>query len=488
MNLDAATLELGDYQNKIQQGNEWGTTSISNLISRSLAAVSDLAVVAVTVIVLLTVDIKLGFFALLATLPLYYIEQKFNRKLFRTRYLNTEASRLIGNRKRLFYSQYTLTELNMFNSASKFSDEAMQCLREFDDEVINIQRKKKSAQIFFRVYSTIFSIAAVILVLQKGLNGSILLGTMLFAFSAYNSFYSSMSNFFSDLAIAQDASRYALIWFDIFDTKPMIASKKNALRPNFTKPPTVEFKNVSFKYSDGEEDVLRDINITLKSGDKVAIVGLSGAGKTTLIKLLSRVYDPTDGEILVDGINLKDIDIECWHEYLGVMFQNYGQYNVTVEESIAVGKNGKMVDSKKVRWAAEMSGAKIFVEALKEGFKQLLWKGFKEGVELSKGEHQRIAIARIFYRDALISILDEPTSSVDALTADMIFKNLEEKMENKTVVLISHNFSTVKESSNIIVLESGTILEQGNHNELYSSNGRYTELYDMQANAFEKKS
>lgn len=481
--LDAATLESSTHQNKIQQGNEWGQGSVITLIGRSFAVLADIASLLVTIVVLFATDARLGIIAAFASLPLYYIEQKYNKKLFRFRRLQTEQSRIIANRRFLFQSQYSLIELNMFGSSKKFSEEFRDLMNDQDNKIIEIAKAKNKIQVLFRIYSVVCNIFAAILIIQKGLAGVLPAGTLLFAFSAYNNFYSSIGSFLSDISVGQDAARYAHIWFDILETQPIISSKPDALKPAYELPPRIEFKNVSFKYADGDTYALKDINLVLEPSEKIAIVGLSGAGKTTLIKLLSRIYDPTDGVILVDNVPLPDINVKHWQKYLGIMFQNYGQYNVTVEESVALGRGGA-VDDGKVDWALEMAGAKSFVDTLTNGKKQMLWKGFRGGTELSKGEHQRIAIARIFYRSALISILDEPTSSVDALTAEMIFSNLEEKMGDKTVVLISHNFSTVKESSNIIVLEHGTIIEQGTHEYLYQKGGRYAELYESQANAF----
>lgn len=484
MSLDAATLESSVYRNKVQQGNEWGRGSIATVVSRTVATLSDLISVSIALIVLFAIDVRLGAVATAAAIPLYYIEQKYNRKLFQMRYLNTESSRIIGNRIGIFQSQYSLIELNMFNSSVKFANELQRLMSEEDIRTINILRGKNVSQILFRIYSVLCSLLAAVLIVQKGFSGVLPVGTLLFAFTAYNNFYASVSNMLQNISMIQDSTRYANIWFDIFDTQPKIASRPDALRPVFTTPPVIEFRNVSFTYPESENPALSNINLTFAPGEKTAIVGLSGAGKTTLIKLLCRVYDPTEGKILADGIPLADIDIAQWHQYLGVMFQNYGEYNVTVEESVAVGRDGAIINTDKVDWASNMAGATSFIENLPNKKQQLLWKGFKGGTELSKGEHQRLAIARILYRDALISILDEPTSSVDALTAEMIFKNLEEKIENKTIVLISHNFSTVKESQNIVVLEHGTVIEQGTHDELYAAEGRYAELYESQANAF----
>lgn len=485
--MDAATLESSLYQSKIQQGNEWGKNSLVAIIMQNFAALSFLATVIITLIALLAIDYRLAIIATVSCLPLYYIEQKYSRKLFQVRRLHTDEKRLTMNRVSLFHSQYSLIELNMFGSSKKFIHELDQVMNEQDDKIISLQKSKNNFQTFLRIYTVLLSVVTGVLIVQKGISGVVPIGLMVFAFSAYNSFYAAMSNFFLSLSFAQDASRYVIIWFEVFDTLPFITTKEQAIIPDYEHPPTIEFVGVSFSYPGNDKKSLSNINLLIKPEEKLAIVGMSGAGKTTLIKLLARVYDPTEGQILVNGTDLKDIDVKSWQNYLGVMFQSYGTYNVTIEESVALGRSGDTIDQENIETSLELAGAHDFVSGLAKGLKTLIWKGFKNGTDLSKGEHQRLAIARIFYRNPLVYVLDEPTSSVDALTAQKIFNNFEQKTVGKTVILISHNFSTVKDSSNIVVLEGGTIIEQGAHAELHSKNGRYTELYDSQANAFENK-
>jgi ATP-binding cassette subfamily B protein len=257
-----------------------------------------------------------------------------------------------------------------------------------------------------------------------------------------------------------------------------------AIKPDWATPPTVEFKDVSFSYPETEKTILKHISFTVTPGEKLAIVGLNGAGKTTLIKLLCRVYDPTEGVILVNGVDLKEIDLDAWREYLGVLFQDFSNFQMTAKEAIAISRPNQPLDEEKVLWAAQMAGAAEFIEELPKKYDHLLWKGFKDGVELSKGQYQRMAVARILYRDAFISVLDEPTSAVDAIAEEKIFEVLETKMEGRTVVLISHRFSTVKNADKIAVIEHGELKELGSHKELMAKNGRYTELYNMQASRY----
>jgi ATP-binding cassette subfamily B protein len=264
--------------------------------------------------------------------------------------------------------------------------------------------------------------------------------------------------------------------------KPKIASKKNAVRIDVGKPPLIEFRDVSFRYPGPTETpmVLHHLSFTIHPGEKIAIVGVNGSGKTTLIKLLCRVYDPTEGAILIDGVDLRDISLEDWQRAIGILFQDFPVYNLTIRESIGVGRISEPPDDERVKEAAKFSGADEFIS----DYNQLIWKEFEGGIDLSKGQHQRLAVARMFYRNAAITILDEPTASIDAVTEEKIFSALERNLQGKTVILITHRFSTVKNADKILMLEHGIIIEMGPHRELMQRNGKYADLYTMQAKRY----
>ena len=318
---------------------------------------------------------------------------------------------------------------------------------------------------------------------RQALAGTIAVGGLLLAFNTYTRFYQTINGYVESISFSEEAARYAARWFELFDLKPKIVSKENAERVTFDAPPLVEFRNVSFRYPSEEKDlpyVLTDLSFTMNPGEKVAIVGVNGAGKTTLIKLLCRVYDPTDGEILINGKDLRNISLEDWQNAIGILFQDFPVYNLTIRESIGIGRIGDQVEEDKLKKAAFYSGADEFIT----DYDQLIWKEFKGGIDLSKGQHQRMAVARMFYRNAMITILDEPTASIDAVTEEKIFSALEKHMEGKTVILITHRFSTVKNADKILMLEHGRIIEQGSHKTLMSFQGKYEELYTMQAKRY----
>jgi ATP-binding cassette subfamily B protein len=254
--------------------------------------------------------------------------------------------------------------------------------------------------------------------------------------------------------------------------------------PESPTPPLIEFKNVSFRYPKTERDILKDFNLTIQSGEKVALVGENGAGKTTLIKLLLRFYDATEGEILINGVNLKDVNLEEWHKYIGALFQDFIKYQFTFKENIYFGDLTKKQEEELLKEAIVRSGADKYLDTLPDKYDQIVGKMFEGGMDLSGGQWQKLALARAFYRNAPILVLDEPTSAIDAKAEYEIFQKVQSLQKDKTVVIISHRFSTVRNADRILVLDEGKILEEGSHEKLMKKKGLYAELFNIQAQGY----
>jgi len=273
---------------------------------------------------------------------------------------------------------------------------------------------------------------------------------------------------------------YVNHYFDVLSLPQLVKEPKRAIKLKLDRIPKVEFKNVSFSYPDTKELVLKDVSFTIDPKENIAIVGPNGAGKTTIVKLLCRFYDVTAGAILIDGVNIKNVSLQEWYKFLGTLFQEFMHYNFTVKENIMMGRP-EFTDKRLMIEAAEKSGAAEFIEKLPKKYNQLLGRQFEGGTELSQGQWQKIAIARAFYEGAPILILDEPTSAIDAEAEYEIFNNLLRFYKDKTLFLISHRFSTVRNANKIIVLNEGQVVEQGSHEELLSKAGLYAKMFKKQA-------
>jgi ATP-binding cassette subfamily B protein len=235
-------------------------------------------------------------------------------------------------------------------------------------------------------------------------------------------------------------------------------------------------------------NILQNVSGRVEPGEMCALMGSSGAGKTTLIKLLTRVYDPTEGEILINGISLKEYDLKAWKKCLGILLQDYSIYSEeTITENIMLGDTSKH-DQAFVESVSKETTADVFIQELPEKYQQRIGTEFQGGVELSKGQKQKLALARVLYRDAPIIILDEPTAAIDALSEDTIFRNLRNNHKHQTRIIISHKFSNVRDADKIILIEHGKIIEQGSHDELMQVDvGKYKELFNLQAEGYQDK-
>ncbi len=485
--LDIGTIESNSYQNLLRSAQEWGTSSILNLQDFIFTSATSFSGILTSMIILWSLNGWLVLFAMLAATPVYFFYTKYSMEVFRIRYFSLDDHRIIGNRISHFEELQKAVDVILLKLKTWLKEQIRDRKVSYNKKISAAEKKKSISYGFLSLWYLFFLFAAIALMTNEALAGSIAVGGLLLAFNTYTRFYQTVNGYIESISFTEEAARYAARWFELFDLQPKIISKKEAQRFTFTEPPLVEFRDVSFRYP-GETSanplVLQHLSFSIKPGEKIAIVGVNGSGKTTLIKLLCRVYDPTEGNIYINGTDLKDIHLDDWQQAIGILFQDFPVYNLTIRESIGVGRIAESVSEEKMIQAAQYSGADEFVTAFPSTYDQLIWKEFKDGTDLSKGQHQRLAVARMFYRNAAITILDEPTASIDAVTEEKIFSTLEKNMRGKTVILITHRFSTVKNADKTLMLENGKIIEQGSHRELMLLNKKYAELYKMQAKRY----
>ena len=281
-----------------------------------------------------------------------------------------------------------------------------------------------------------------------------------------------------------ESALYLKDLFDFFNIKPDIVSTPGS-RPFPEKlQGGFVFENVSFRYPDQERWAIRNLSFTLEAGEKLALVGENGAGKTTLVKLLARLYEPTEGRILIDGVDIRDYNLQSLRQSIGIIFQDYIRFQLTAAENIAVGDIAQKDKHEDVVSSAEKSLANTVIDQLPERYEQMLGRRFKNGVDLSGGQWQKIALGRAYMRDAQLLILDEPTSALDARAEHEVFLRFAELISGKSAVLISHRFSTVRMADRILVLENGQMVEIGSHEELLAKGGKYAELFTLQAQGY----
>jgi ATP-binding cassette subfamily B protein len=283
---------------------------------------------------------------------------------------------------------------------------------------------------------------------------------------------------FTDIS---DQALYLKDLLEFFEMEPSIRSLNNALPAPRPIRDGFEFRNVGFAYPGSTHMVVENINFRLEAQEKIALIGENGAGKTTLVKLLARLYDPTAGQILLDGVDLREYQVEDLRKEIGVIFQDYMRYEMLAKENIGFGKIEDLDDRDRIETAAQKSMAFQVIGKLPGGYNQMIGRRFDGGVDLSGGEWQKFALARAYMRDAQLLILDEPTATLDARAEYEVFRRFAELTKGKMAVLISHRFSTVRMADRILVLQDGRIREQGTHGQLVALGGQYAELFELQA-------
>jgi ATP-binding cassette, subfamily B, bacterial len=326
--------------------------------------------------------------------------------------------------------------------------------------------------------------SAYILSIYRTIEGRYTVGDLTVITTAIMQAMGNIQQAFSTASGVADQALFLTDLLAFFAMKPYVESKPNGLPAPRPVRRGFEFRNVSFAYPGTDRRVLIGFNFTLVPGERVALIGENGQGKTTIVKLITRLYDPTEGQILLDGVDLRDYDLESLHAEIGVIFQDFMRYEMTARENIVVGRIEMDHAQEEIEYAAEKSQANQVVAKLRRGYGQMLGRRFEGGVDLSGGEWQKLALARAYLRDAQLLILDEPTASLDARSELAVFERFAELTQDKMALLISHRFSTVRMADRIVVLEGGRLVEEGNHAQLMALGGRYAEMFEMQASNY----
>jgi ATP-binding cassette subfamily B protein len=319
--------------------------------------------------------------------------------------------------------------------------------------------------------------------LKQFLNRSISLEKYFFLSGALIRVGGALNNIFGTLSRMQEGLLFADSYFKLLDLSPTILNHTDAVSAAKTTPEIV-FENLSFNYPGKDTPIFEKLNLTIKAGEHLALVGENGAGKTTLIKLLLRFYKPTAGRILIDGVDLQHISIESWYTNIATLFQDFNMYPLPIDENIQIGRSKQKPDNQLLETAAHFGGVTSFVKRYTHGWDTVLDSSFKKGVEPSGGQWQRVALARAFYRQANVLVLDEPTSAIDAKAEYDIFNNIFEHYRDKTTIIVSHRFSTVRRADRIVVLDKGKIVEEGSHAQLMKNKRLYHEMFTKQAEGY----
>jgi ATP-binding cassette subfamily B protein len=419
-----------------------------------------------------------------AIIPAFVGETHFAFLGYSLAYSLTPVKRELDYLRDLATHKESAKELKIFGLGSFLHRRFTMVNREIIDRNEKLRlRRLKAGGLLAMIGSLGYYLAYAMLVFETT-RGELTIGQLTFLAGALAGSSTQIQLAFSTFTSIADHALYLSDLIEFFATKPKIRNRPVALPAPRAISEGIEFRNVSFSYTPHGRAVLKNVNLHIRPGERIALVGANGQGKTTLVKLMTHLYEPTSGQILLDGVDIREYDIEDLQRRIGVIFQDFVRYDMTVRENIAVGDADQEHDESSLMESVRKSGASEVLNRLPDGLHQMLGRRFEDGVDLSGGEWQRLALARAHLRDADILILDEPTAAMDAIAEYELFGRFAELTKGKIAVLISHRFSTVRMADRIVVLEDGVIREQGTHDDLIAQGGSYANMFELQAASY----
>jgi ATP-binding cassette, subfamily B, bacterial len=421
---------------------------------------------------------------IVGVIPAFLGESHFAFLGYAKNFRQTPVRRQLDYLRVLGGSREAAKELKLFGLRQFLLDKFTGLSDQIYRENVSLARSRLLAGTALSVIGTAGYYSAYVLVVWRTVTGALTIGSLTFLSGAILQASSNIQQIFSTLSSIADQALFLTDLLAFFQMQPTIRSKPNALPAPRPIRRGFEFRNVSFRYPGSTRFVLENLNLELRPAERVALIGENGQGKTTIVKLVTRLYDPVQGQILLDGVDLREYDLDDLYREIGVIFQDFMRYEMTARENIAIGRIEEAANLELLQSAARKAMADGVISKLPADYEQMLGRRFDGGVDLSGGEWQKVALARAYLRDAQVLILDEPTAALDARSEYEVFRRFAELTVGKLALFISHRFSTVRMADRIIVLEDGKVAEDGTHDELCRLGKRYSEMFELQAASY----
>jgi ATP-binding cassette subfamily B protein len=417
-------------------------------------------------------------------IPAFVGESHFAFLTYAKNFMQTPLRRQMDYLRQVGGSKEAAKELKLFNLSKYLTERFTGLSQTIYEQNVALNRRRLFWGGLLAILGQLGYYSAYILSIYRTIEGRYSIGDLTVITTAIMQAMGNIQLAFSTASGVADQALFLTDLLAFFAMEPAVKSPKDGRRAPRPVMRGFEFQNVSFAYPGTSRRILDGLNFTLEAGERVALIGENGQGKTTIVKLITRLYDPTEGRILLDGVDLREYDLADLHSQIGVIFQDFMRYEMTARENIAVGRVEQVHTSEEIESAAEKSLASGVVKRLRTGYDQMLGRRFEGGVDLSGGEWQKLALARAYLRDAQLLILDEPTASLDARSELEVFERFAELTFGKMALLISHRFSTVRMADRIVVIEGGRLVEEGSHSQLLAASGRYAAMFEMQAASY----
>ncbi|PDW03650.1 ABC transporter permease [Candidatus Viridilinea mediisalina] len=481
--LDLHYFEDAQFYDKLQNARRESNWRAMSMIRTSFNLLENVITLSSFAIGLLAFSPLIALLLFGATIPSFVVQTRYSRLTFRLLTWRAPEFRRMNYFEHLLTVDSSAKEIKLFGLGEpllqRYRDQFWQIAHA--DEALAKRRSVLST--LWGLLATLSYYAAYAWIVFLTVAGSITIGAMTFYLTLFRQSQGTFQGLFTNIGQLYESGLFLENLFGFLALTPQMMTGQGRAVPH----PVVqglEFRNVSFRYPDREEWALREVNLVVRPGEKIALVGANGAGKTTLIKLLTRLYDPTEGQILLDGVDLREYELEALRQAIGVIFQDFVRYQVSARENIGFGQIEQLGDEPRIVSAAARGGADEVIAGLPQGYDTILGRWFEKGAELSGGQWQKIALGRAFMRDSEILVLDEPTAALDAEREYEIFQRFRELTAGRIAFLISHRFSTVRMADRIVVIEQGQLSESGTHAELLALGGTYARLFHMQAEGY----
>lgn len=484
LQLDLSYFENPEFYDKLENARREADWRSLQIVNSGFYLIQNLITLLSFSVLLFRFNPLLGLLLFIATIPAFIVQNRYSELSFRVLSWRAPETRMLNYLKYLLTNSDAVKEVKLFGLGEPLLGRHNEIFAKALAEDQRIARSRSLASLGWGLVATGSYYGAYAWIVWRAIGKAITLGDMILYLNIFRSTQGMFEAILSGVNRLYESGLFMSNLFSFLELQPQMVQTDQALPAPQPFRRGIEFRNVSFRYPGQAQWALHNVNLTIHPGEKVALVGLNGAGKTTLIKLLTRLYDPTEGEILLDGVDLRTYDLQSLRQRIGVIFQDFVRFYMSAAENIGFGQIEALTDRPRIVGAAQKSGADPLIAGLPEGYETTLGRWFNKGRELSGGEWQKIALGRAFMRECELLVLDEPTAALDAENELRVFQQFRELIADKSAVLISHRFSTVRMADRIFVIENGTISEQGSHVELLARGGSYARLFTLQADSY----
>ncbi len=482
--LDLVFFERPQFYDLLQQVQREATFRPVQMVQTAFGLIRQVLTFASLLALLVNLEWFIAAGALLAPIPAFISSARYGWQGYQMMRWQSPLRRMMSYLTSLMTSDTYNKEVKLFTVGNFFIERFSNLFQRYYAENRSLVIRRYLAGAVWSMLTVLVSGLTFLYVAFRTLGGTISVGGLTLYVQAADGVSQAFSALLSGLQSMYEHQLYLKTLFELLDFQPQVRAPESPVPMRHPMAEGIEFRNVTYSYEGKDEPALKDVSFKIARGETVAIVGHNGAGKTTLVKLVARLYDPQEGQVLIDGRDVREYDPDELRGEFGVLFQDYVSYQFSARENIGIGRVERLDDTSAIAAAANKSGASTVIERLPQGYDTVLGKWFDGGVNLSGGEWQKVALGRAFMREAQILILDEPSAALDAKAEYELFSRLRELAHGRTAIFISHRFSTVRQADRILVFEEGRLIESGTHAELLELGGRYAELFNLQAASY----